>query len=70
MSSNLRKVTELDESALDADARAQIERLVASGRSRDHLVINARGKVLFDPDLASEDGYNKERIRQQDKDQE
>lgn len=66
MSSNLHKVIELDESLLDASVRKQIEQLVASGRKREHLVINSNNKVLFDPDLASEDGYNEERFGRAD----
>lgn len=62
--SNLRKVVELDDSALDASVRGQIEQLVANGRKREHLVVNSQNKVLFDSDLAREDGVNEELLGQ------
>jgi|GEM_PF-7012412 len=61
--SNLKNIRDLDPGSLADDVRRQIDRFVARGYERRHLVVNTDGKVFHDKELLESDLFDEIIVR-------
>ena len=61
--SDLKNIRDLDPGALPEGVRQQIDRFVARGYARRHLVVNSDGKVFYDKELVESDLFDEIIVR-------
>ena len=61
--SHLRNIRDLDPDSLPAKVQQQVDRFVAHGYARRHLVVNGDGKVFYDKELVESDLFDEIIVR-------
>lgn len=56
--SGLRDLRDLNDDDLSEEARRQIDGFIRRGFDRDHLVVNAEGRVFFDRELSENQAFD------------
>jgi len=63
--SHLKNIRDFDDDALPESVRQQVDRFVARGYERRHLVVNGDGKVFYDKELVENDLFDEIVVRPQ-----